>query len=84
MAQRESTASFDVVFAGETSTDCEQGAKTVHPYREAGVTWWLESIWTERGSFEDMWERIRQDLRGASSKGSTPFEGLIPRSETAF
>jgi hypothetical protein len=69
MAQRESTAPFDVVFAGETSADCEQGAKAVHPYREARVTWWLEGIWTERG---------------ASSKGSTPFEGLIPRSETAF
>lgn len=59
-AQREPTSPFDVAFAGETPTDSEQGAKTVQPYREAGVTWWLEGIWTERGSVEDMRERIRQ------------------------
>jgi hypothetical protein len=50
----------DVVFAGETPADVEQGAKTVQPYHEAGVTWWLEGIWTERGSVENMCERIRR------------------------
>ena len=60
LAQREPTSPFDVAFAGETPTDSEQGAKTVQPYREAGVTWWLEGIWTERGSAKDMRERIRQ------------------------
>jgi hypothetical protein len=59
-AQRESASPFDVAFAGETPTDIGQGAKMVQPYREAGVTWWLEGIWTERGSVEDMRERIRQ------------------------
>jgi alkanesulfonate monooxygenase SsuD/methylene tetrahydromethanopterin reductase-like flavin-dependent oxidoreductase (luciferase family) len=58
--QRELTFPFDVVFAGETPADFEQGAKTVQPYREAGVTWWLEGIWAERGSVEEMRERIRQ------------------------
>ena len=57
---RASTAPFDVVFAGETPADVEQGAKTVQPYHEAGVTWWLEGIWTDRGSVEDMGERIRR------------------------
>src|SRR5579863_225296 len=59
-AQRESASPFDVAFAGETAMDIGQGAKIVQPYREAGVTWWLEGIWTERGSVEDMRERIRQ------------------------
>lgn len=58
--QREPTSPFDVVFAGETPADFKQGAKTVQPYREAGVTWWLEGIWAERGSVQDMRERIRQ------------------------
>lgn len=59
-AQREPASPFDVAFAGETPTDIGQGVKTVQPYREAGVTWWLEGIWIERGSVEDMRERIRQ------------------------
>lgn len=57
---RKLTSPFDVAFAGETPDDKVQGAKTVQPYREAGVTWWLEGIWTERGSVEDMRERIQQ------------------------
>jgi alkanesulfonate monooxygenase SsuD/methylene tetrahydromethanopterin reductase-like flavin-dependent oxidoreductase (luciferase family) len=58
--QRTATAPFDVVFAGETPADCEQGASIVQPYASAGVTWWLEGIWTERGSVEAMRERIQQ------------------------
>lgn len=58
-AQRESASPFDVVFAGETEADVEKAEKVVHPYALAGVTWWLEGIWAERGSYEDMRERIR-------------------------
>jgi hypothetical protein len=68
--QRELTFPFDVVFAGETPADFEQGAKTVQPYREAGVTWWLEGIWAERGSVEDMRERIRQGPPRSQQTGS--------------
>ena len=57
--QRESASPFDVVFAGETDADVEKAAKVVYPYALAGATWWLEGIWTERGSYEDMRERIR-------------------------
>jgi Luciferase-like monooxygenase len=60
LAQRELASPFDVVFAGETPPDSVQGKKMVQPYREVGVTWWLEGIWTERGSVENMRERIRQ------------------------
>ncbi len=57
--QREPASQFDVVFAGETPADFEKGAQMVQPYVSAGVTWWLEGIWTERGSYEEMRERIR-------------------------
>jgi alkanesulfonate monooxygenase SsuD/methylene tetrahydromethanopterin reductase-like flavin-dependent oxidoreductase (luciferase family) len=57
--QRQLALPFDVAFAGETPADCEQGAKVVQPYAAAGVTWWLEGIWAERGSVEAMRERIR-------------------------
>ncbi len=58
--QRDLASPFDVAFAGGTPADCDEGAKTVQPYREARVTWWLEGIWTERGAVEKMRERIRQ------------------------
>ena len=58
--QRVATSPFEVVFAGTTPADAGQGAKIVDPYASAGVTWWLEGIWTERGTFEDMKERIQR------------------------
>lgn len=59
-AQRTATSPFDVAFAGETPTDGEQGVAIVRPYALAGATWWLEGIWPERRSVEQMRERIRQ------------------------
>ena len=59
-SQRTATSPFDIAFAGETPGDAELGAQAVQPYATAGVTWWLEGIWTERGSVEEMRERIRQ------------------------
>jgi alkanesulfonate monooxygenase SsuD/methylene tetrahydromethanopterin reductase-like flavin-dependent oxidoreductase (luciferase family) len=58
--QREPASPFDVAFAGETPADFEKDTKIVQPYVSAGVTWWLEGIWTERGSVQEMRERIRQ------------------------
>jgi alkanesulfonate monooxygenase SsuD/methylene tetrahydromethanopterin reductase-like flavin-dependent oxidoreductase (luciferase family) len=58
--QRAAASPFEVVFAGTTPADAEQGAKMVAPYASAGVTWWLEGIWNERGTLEDMKERIRR------------------------
>jgi len=46
---------FDVICSGETSgTDREADARKIQAYAEAGVTWWLESIWF------DQHERIRR------------------------
>lgn len=59
-AQRESASPFDVAFAGETPADRKQGVQMVQPFESAGVTWWLEGIWPERGSVEAMRERVRQ------------------------
>lgn len=75
--QREPTSPFDVVFAGETPTDFAQAAKIVQPYASAGVTWWLEGIWTERGSYEDMRKRIQlgppsRRQTGIDPKGNEP------------
>ncbi len=60
MTQRTAPSPLDVVFAGETPANHDKGAAIVQPYASAGVTWWLEGIWTERGSVEQMRERIRQ------------------------
>jgi len=54
-AYRESSEPFDVAFADETSSNPKQGAEMVEPYREAGVTWWLEGAW---GSLDEVRERI--------------------------
>jgi alkanesulfonate monooxygenase SsuD/methylene tetrahydromethanopterin reductase-like flavin-dependent oxidoreductase (luciferase family) len=59
-SQRTATSSFDIAFAGETPGDIEIGAHVAQRYASDGVTWWLEGIWTERGSVEEMKERIRQ------------------------
>lgn len=52
------TAPFDVAFAGETEAASE--ADVARPYAEAGATWWLEGIWIERGSPEQLRARIQQ------------------------
>jgi alkanesulfonate monooxygenase SsuD/methylene tetrahydromethanopterin reductase-like flavin-dependent oxidoreductase (luciferase family) len=59
-SQRTATSPFDVAFAGETPADVERGVTIVQPFASAGATWWLEGIWPERGSPEQMRERIRQ------------------------
>ena len=58
--QRTAASAFDVAFAGETPGNVSDGAAIVQPFASAGVTWWLEGIWPERGSVEQMRERIRQ------------------------
>jgi alkanesulfonate monooxygenase SsuD/methylene tetrahydromethanopterin reductase-like flavin-dependent oxidoreductase (luciferase family) len=58
--QRTASSPLQVAFAGETPADADQAATIVHPYASAGVTWWLEGIWPERGSVEQMRARIRQ------------------------
>lgn len=57
-SQRQTDAPFDVAFAGET--EAASAADVIHPYAQAGATWWLEGIWIERGTPEQMRARIQQ------------------------
>lgn len=58
---RSSTTAFDFVKISSTpGDDTMKGAKMVTPYGEVGVTWWLESLYAHRNSFEEMRLRIRQ------------------------
>jgi hypothetical protein len=42
------TTPFDIVMEGETpGDDSERAAAMMRPWAEAGVTWWLESMWNE-------------------------------------
>ena len=62
--QRPINAPFDIVFEGETPGDNpERAAAIVRPYADAGVTWWLESVWhtpESQGGVEGMRQRIKQ------------------------
>src|SRR5581483_2248486 len=61
--QRGHLGSFDIVYEGETLGEDRAAALAgVHPWAEAGVTWWIEAVWTHfyHGTLESMRERIRQ------------------------
>lgn len=69
---RTSSEPFDAVHSGATpGNDSAQASALVHPYLEAGVTWWIEPIdpWRFGWSYEVAWdpqatvlmrERVRQ------------------------
>ena len=51
---------FDVASVGwTTGIDRKRNAEKVRSYAEAGMTWWLESLYTKRDSPEGMSKRIR-------------------------
>jgi len=53
--------SFDVVVMGFTpGTDPTRARLKVQPMKEAGATWWLESLYSKRDSVEKLQERIIQ------------------------
>lgn len=61
-ALRTSSSSFDIITEGETPPDdSARAASIVHPYAEAGATWWLESMWEWEGVTRnyDMRTRVR-------------------------
>ncbi len=46
---RDHDGPFDVINSGETSgTDSDADTRKVRAYADAGVTWWLESIWFDQ------------------------------------
>ncbi|MGZ3681189.1 MAG: LLM class flavin-dependent oxidoreductase, partial [Ktedonobacterales bacterium] len=55
---------FDIAVNGETPSDSDTGAALVHPYREAGATWWIEYE-ASRTSLAAYRQRIRSGPPGA-------------------
>ena len=60
-SQRGDLDSFDAAVIGWTaSKDPKNNARKIQPYVEAGMTWWLESLYTKRDSPTGMRQRIRK------------------------
>jgi len=58
--QNATKTNFDFVNIGWTSgKNREASREKVAPFIEAGLTWWLESLYTQRDSPEKMRRRIR-------------------------
>ena len=58
---------FDIIWEGETpGDDPDRAAQVVRPFAEAGITWWMESMWSPPNEPEDLRARIRQ--------GPPPFD----------
>ena len=58
---RETDGAFDIVWEGETPGDDPEGAaRVVRPFAEAGITWWIESMWSPPNEPDDLRARIRQ------------------------
>ncbi len=59
--QRPQKTPFDIVVEGRTpGDDREQAITKILPYAEAGVTWWLESMWSAPNGVDDVRARLRQ------------------------
>jgi hypothetical protein len=62
--QRSEQTPFDFVIEGETpGDDHEKAAAIILPYVQAGLTWWLETVWATpetQGGLEGMRTRIKQ------------------------
>jgi alkanesulfonate monooxygenase SsuD/methylene tetrahydromethanopterin reductase-like flavin-dependent oxidoreductase (luciferase family) len=58
---RETDGAFDIAWEGETPGDDPEGAvRVVRPFAEAGITWWIESMWSPPNGPDDLRARIRQ------------------------
>jgi alkanesulfonate monooxygenase SsuD/methylene tetrahydromethanopterin reductase-like flavin-dependent oxidoreductase (luciferase family) len=52
---------FDIVWEGVTpGGDPARAAQVVRPFAEAGITWWMESMWSSPNEPEDLRARIRE------------------------
>lgn len=52
---------FDIVWEGQTpGDDPERAAQVVRPFADAGITWWMESMWSPPNEPDDLRARIRQ------------------------
>jgi hypothetical protein len=63
-ANRQVETNFDYVVEGETPGDNQVKAyELIRPYAEAGATWWIESMWSEK-DLGMVLKRIRQGPAG--------------------
>jgi hypothetical protein len=57
---RQLSTPFEITWEGETpGDDPERAAAVVRPWKDAGITWWIEARWSAKSS-EEVRERIRQ------------------------
>jgi len=57
---RTQTTPFDIIWEGETpGNNPGHAASLVHPWVDAGITWWMETRWNN-ASLDEVRERIRQ------------------------
>ena len=69
--QRQQPMPFDIVLEGATPGDNpEEAAAKLRPYAEAGVTWWLESVWEAYYSTPDELEAMRTRIRQGPPSGT--------------
>lgn len=60
-AQRPDGGPFDLIVEGYTAPgDPARAAEQVHPFAEAGATWWIESPWTPPNGPDELRKRIHQ------------------------
>lgn len=58
---RTETTPFDIVAEGRTSnTDRAKQESAIRPMMEAGATWWIENMWMEPNTLQDVRARIQQ------------------------
>ena len=58
---RDGTAPFDLVWEGVTpGEDPDQAAQIVRPFAEAGITWWMEAMWSPPNEPDDLRARIKR------------------------
>lgn len=75
--QRKSPTPFDIVMEGETPGDDPVAATAMLlPLDQAGVTWWLEAVWSTpetKGGVEGMKKRIQQGPPSRFTGSSLPI-----------
>jgi hypothetical protein len=58
---RRGDAPFDLIMEGDTpGDDSARAAAEIHPLAEAGLTWWMVTMWSVPNRYDDVLRRIRQ------------------------
>jgi alkanesulfonate monooxygenase SsuD/methylene tetrahydromethanopterin reductase-like flavin-dependent oxidoreductase (luciferase family) len=73
--RRTATTPFDIIWEDDSPGDAPEAAATqVRTWADAGVTWWLESVWNRprtADGIDGMRERIRQGPPGMRGDGQS-------------